>query len=211
MAALTVRLLGKEARSLVAQQVARIEERTSAEVVVTVRRHADPYPEVALRVACAFAIVAFAVYVWAPITFYDDMGFAAVFLAFVAGLLFTPGFAKRYLVSAQRLDLQTARAARAAFYDQGVGETVDRTGLLLYIAVEEQRAEVVADAGLHIGARGAEWQAAIRQVRESIKKDDLQPFSDALARLGDVLAVICPLREGDRNELPDEVDHVDAS
>jgi putative membrane protein len=79
-----------------------------------------------------------------------------------------------------------------------VHTTSGRTGLLVFIAVRERRAELVGDTGM-AGVVLGEWS---RQLEAAIG-DGPAAVAKVLASFAPALATAAPRRADDANELPD--------
>ncbi len=105
--------------------------------------------------------------------------------------------------------VRTARVRAAAlrcFRAAAERRTKGRTGILLYLSLEERRAEIIADEAIHQQVADAEWGKAmadlIGPVREGRIADGLVA---AIGDVGVLLAAHLPRTEDDVNELPDRI------
>lgn len=200
--------LDDAARKRFAETIAAVEAKTSAEVVVTVKERSSSYRHVDLAVGAVFALAVLVVYIYAPLVFDDALAVPSVVLAYVGGALLASALdlPKRLLVGAkERRSLVTA-AARAAFVEQGIATTRDRTGILVYVSLLENAVAIVTDIGVDPRAMGESWSVAVRRL-EDCAATGAAPgaFTEALLGLGEPLALALPRRDDDVNELPDDV------
>jgi uncharacterized membrane protein len=87
----------------------------------------------------------------------------------------------------------------------GIQKTVGRTGVLVYISIEDHQAAVYGDRAIHevIGDNG--WVEICNRMRERFKKDEFcDGVCEAITGIGQVLSRAFPSKEGDVNELPNE-------
>lgn len=95
--------------------------------------------------------------------------------------------------------------AREKFYELGMCETDDATGVLVYVAVKDRVTAVYAGPGIHTCCPASFWQEVTDRVAEGFGNDEpAQGLVDALGRVGDLLREHVP-GEKEENELPDEV------
>ena len=109
----------------------------------------------------------------------------------------TPGATRSRRVRARALSLFRAGAEQ---------RTVAATGVLLYLSLDEHRAELIADAGIHAKVDESVWGEAMTALVTAVK--DGRPgdgMADAVTAIGVVLAEHFPRSEGDVNELPDRL------
>lgn len=112
-------------------------------------------------------------------------------------LALTPAATKARRVRARALTLFRAGAEK---------RTIAATGVLLYLSVEEHRAELIADASIHDRVSEDHWGAAMAALVTAVK--DGRPadgMAEAVAAIGAVLAEHFPRSENDVNELPDRL------
>lgn len=196
-----------EAKKLVKGAVAAVEKQTSAEVVVAVHKIAGDYRHTSYIGGLVFAIAFLCVFLYYPEPFeytylpLEQLG------AFALGALVTSALdpLRRVLTGARQKQQAVRAAAREAFVDMGVGKTKGRSGILVYVAAFERRAEVVCDVGIDQAAIGAPLADAIKKIERSVRLDrDPERFAEALASLGPALARVLPALHDDENELSDE-------
>ena len=191
-----------------ARAVKDVEGRTSAEVVVAVRRHSGDYGAADLRFGILLALAALLAVYGLPHAF-DDAAFVldpAFF--FLLGALTAPLFPalRRILTRPARRRENVRVAARAAFVDLGVGRLTGRNGILVFASLLERSVEVIPDVGIDVAAMGQPWQEAIGRLQAALASGpDVAAFDDALRSLGPPLQRVLPRQDDDVNELPDEV------
>lgn len=200
--------LDDAARKRFAETIAAIESKTSAEVVVTVRERSSSYRHVDLAVGALFALAVLVVYIYAPLVFDDGLAVPSVVLAFVGGAFLASALdvPKRLFVRAKERQSVVTTAARAAFVEQGIASTRDRTGILVYVSLLENAVAVVTDIGVDPKVMGEPWTNAMRRL-EACAAGGATPaaVAEALLAFGEPLELALPRREDDVNELPDEV------
>ena len=112
----------------------------------------------------------------------------------------TEGFqlARRDLVAAQA-------AARREFFAHGLTGTRGRTGVLIYVALAERYAEIVADKGVRVRVEEAQWRAIVSDLLGAAGRHALgEGLVTTVERVGAVLATALPGRRSD-NERPNRV------
>lgn len=112
-------------------------------------------------------------------------------------LALTPPATRARRVRRRALDL--FRAAAEA-------RTRGRTGVLLYLSLDEHRAELIADAAIHSRVAAEVWGDAMAALLAGVKAGRTgDGMADAVARIGAVLAEHFPRSADDTNELPDRL------
>jgi putative membrane protein len=114
---------------------------------------------------------------------------------------------RRWLAGDDLLDLRTRRRAEAAFLEEEVFRTRDRTGILLFVSLFEHRVVVLGDSGINARVAPGEWDEVVRLAVEGIRRGRPgEGLAAAIAACGRLLA-----RPGlerlpdDTDELPDEL------
>ena len=196
-----------EAKERLARAVKDVEGRTSAEIVVAVRRQSGDYAAADLRFAALVALVTLLAVALLPQSF-DDAAFvvdpALFFLLALLASSRLPRLRRAFTMRTRRAE-NVRTAARAAFVDLGVGRLPLRNGVLVYASQLEGAAEVVPDVGVDQAAMGPAWTEALAGLAKAMERGpDLDAFERALRSLGPVLARVLPRRDRDANELPDD-------
>lgn len=190
------------ARKSVGEAVGDAESRTSAEIVVIVRRTSGTWREVDLAVGAVVAFGVLLVLLFHPQPFAVEAMPVDVAVAFTAGALLCaslPPF-KRALLPRKGVAAQIRAKAREAFVDQGVTRTRGRTGVLVYASMFERCVEIVVD----VGVDGKLLEAQASALSDSVRRGpDLGAFLEAVRSMGPALASALPRSEDDVNELPD--------
>ena len=199
-------MLNSGDRDAIAEAVGEAERRTSGEIVVVIDRAAGSY----LAVPVVLALTAALFVPWpllaltmtsAPRIFLLQLIAAALLLAVLLwygrGGRFVPGFVKRRHAHETALREFTAR---------GLTLTRGRTGVLLYVAVQERYAEIVADAGIDGKVDEASWKGIIEPLLSAAREDRLREGLEvAVGAIGEVLAAHAPPAADDVDELPNKV------
>ncbi len=85
-------------------------------------------------------------------------------------------------------------------------ETKDRTGVLFFILFEENKFEIIADEGINSKIPEDEWDLISESIRKNFTvKKYREGIIYVLKKIGEHLINDFPVKEGDINELPDDV------
>jgi putative membrane protein len=98
------------------------------------------------------------------------------------------------------------RRALELFRTAAEKRTRAATGVLLYLSLDERRAELIADESIHSRVEPETWGEAMADLVEEVKAG--RPgvgMARAVERIGAVLAEHFPRSADDRNELPDRL------
>lgn len=199
--------LEASAKQKVTQAIEAIEAQTSAEVVVAVRKSSGIYRHADYLVGALFALAGLLVFLFHPAPFDEDLFPLAEVAFFLTGAALCAIIAPfRRLVAGRTLREKNAKvAAQAAFYEMGISRTKDRTGILVFVALFERRAEIVPDIGVDVSGLDADWGAATQALQGAVEQGSLEQFLEGLKRMGPSLGKLLPRSADDVNELSDEV------
>lgn len=199
-------LLTQAEAAKVAEHVAQAERGTAGEIVVVLAERSDGYER--QRTAASFSatlLTALAIYTFAPSVpeLWVLCGQAPLMLLFwwLSG---RPGLT-RALVPARALHAAVRARAEQSFLEQGVTETRDRSGVLLFLSEAERRVELLADRGIHERVGADVWQALVDDVVAAIRGGHAASgITRAVDAIGARLAQHFPPAPDDTNELPNE-------
>ena len=212
--------------ALVSAAVAEAEAHTSGEIVTIVARRSDSYHDVGLSWAAAAVFIALALMAAFPAQLRAFLSMLLLdweheladwkLLTGLLGLLILKFLIVRYLLAIMPLRmLVTPKATKARrvrrraillFRTAAEARTRGRTGVLLYISLDEHRAELIADAAIHSRVAPEVWGAAMAALITATR--DGRPgdgMAEAIRQIGIVLTEHFPPRADDTNELPDRL------
>lgn len=198
----------------VRQATAEAEARTSGEIVPYVVEQVDDHLEArwaaaalgALLFTLAAELVHHLAGLWGP-----PLGLWLTLPAWIgatAGYLLAAGVPAlaRLLIPAGILERRVALRADSAFLHEEVFHTRDRTGILIFLALFEHRAVILADTGIHQAVPQEQWQQMAHDLAEGIRAGRAAAaLIETIRRSGELLAEHrLDIRPDDINELPDE-------
>jgi putative membrane protein len=208
------------------------EARTSGEIYCVVTPASSHYTEVPIAWAAAVALLAPAILLAAGVhvsipDFFSawnaDMVSEAIEMSVRRALIGTIALqAALFLATALVVEVppvhraltprrlkrhRVRRRAAEQFVAKNLHLTRARTGVLIYVSLDERMAELVADEGVAAHVEPHVWDQAMAALAEGLRRGDpASGFSSAIGLCGDVLAEHFPAKPGDNpNELPDAV------
>lgn len=219
-------LLSQADHDLVSAAVQEAERDTSGEIVTIVARRSDSYHDVGLSWAVAAVFLALALMAAFPAHLRSFLSSLLLdwdheladwkLLLGLTGLLIVKFLVVRYLLAIMPLRmLMTPRATKARrvrrraillFRTAAEARTRGRTGVLIYLSLDEHRAEIVADRAINDKVAPEAWGDAMAALIDAIRAG--QPgegLAQAVRQVGAVLAAHFPREQDDINELPDRL------
>lgn len=211
---------------LVSTAVAQAEAHTSGEIVTIVARRSDSYHDVGLSWAAAAAFIALSIMAAFPQHLRAFLSMLLrdweheladwKLLTGLLGLLILKFLVVRYLLAIMPLRmLMTPRATKARrvrrraillFRTAAEARTRGRTGVLIYLSLDEHRAEIVADRAINEKVAPEAWGEAMAALIAAIRDDRPgEGLAAAVGQVGTVLAAHFPRDHDDINELPDRL------
>lgn len=114
---------------------------------------------------------------------------------------------RRFLVGDAVLDLRARQRAQAAFLDEEVFATRDRTGILIFVALFERRVVVMGDAGINRAVPDDAWTNVVADLVDGIRANrPAEALEAAVVECGRLLTEHrLEIRPDDIDELPNEL------
>ena len=101
-------------------------------------------------------------------------------------------------------DLDSRDRAREVFAQQGVWNTEENVGVLIYLLLADRRVEIVADRGIDARVDKGEWQRLCEQMQGLFRDRRFEEGAIAGVRgVSELLLRHFPCTSAPRNELPD--------
>ncbi len=207
-------------RLQIEQRIAEAEKRTSGEIVVMVVPSSSHYPlasmlgslllAMLIAIAATFYVeIAARVYVekvfGMEIIWFFPALFSLLFMLLHEVVKRTPSL-KRLFVTPSDMKEEVEEAAIQSFYYRDLNQTVDHTGILIYISLFERKVRVIADKGINDKVNKDVWQEIVTIIVGGIRaKAQARAIATAVDRCAEILSSHFPLKPGDRNELSNEV------
>ena len=96
--------------------------------------------------------------------------------------------------------------ARRRFEKLGMTKTAHRNGVLIYIAPNLRRFQILGDAGIHEKCGDGFWKKTASTMEHHFQRGQFtEGVLAGIEKVGQLLAHHFPRHPGDRNERPDEV------
>lgn len=193
----------------VAAAVGQAETRTAGEIVPMIVEVSGEYSEARYLVTLiVLTLGSLAGWLFAPpwvldlprfLVFQLLLCMAGWFLGSIPGVV-------RLFAGSRRMEENVELAAHAAFLRQGLTETRERTGVLIYISLLERRVEILGDKGIHEKVGKDFWHEEVNKLARGIRE---RRTTDALLEvIGDIgrkLSEHFPQKGENPNELPDHL------
>jgi len=211
---------------LISEAVAAAEQGTAGEIVTIVARRSDAYHDVGLHwaILCAFLVPAFAAafpvhYEAALISLLGEWTHELplrMLLLLLLGHMILKFLVVRYLLAIPALRMfftpgstksrRVRRRALLLFRTAAEARTARLTGVLLYLSLDEHRAEIVADEAIATQVSPHVWGEAMAALVDEVRAGRIaQGMALAIDKAGVILAEHCPKSSSNPNELPDRL------
>jgi putative membrane protein len=207
------------------------EQATSGEIFCVIARRVSSYREVGLAWAAAAAMILPLLLIplgfspawlpgfsdgWqaaqlaaTPVTMAQTLGAYAliqVVIFLVVFLIHGLPIVRRLMTPASIRRHRVRKAAIQQFLAHGIHVTANRTGVLIFCALDEHRVEVVADQGIHSRVPAEVWaDVASALTRELRAGRPIEGFEAAIALSGEALSAHFPPGPDNPNELSDRL------
>ncbi|PSS57026.1 TPM domain-containing protein [Pseudomonas sp. BBP2017] len=199
-------LLSEFEQRQVAEAIARVEQRTDAELVTVLATRADDYAYIPLLWASLLALLV-------PGTVYYLGGWLSVnglliaqWLTFIAlSLLFRLPSLTTRLIPRRVRHWRASNLARRQFLEQNLHHTAGSTGVLIFVSEAERYVEILVDEGISRHLDNQVWDGIVQRFTEQVRQGQtLQGFITCIEACGELLSQHVPLTH-ERNELPNRL------
>ena len=203
--------LSTEGLNQIEESVRQAEKKTSGEIVPLIVRQSSTTGHVALAI---FLSLALAYFLWASLQDevfgFEEMSFWGVgyFLVIVllSRYLATVGWLKRWLTPKWDQKKQVEQRALLEFYQSNIKATEGKTGILLFLSLEERQAVVIADEAIAKKLPEDTWQGVVDKILQGTKSRNLAlGLSQGIELCGELLSPHFPIQPEDQNELPNHL------
>jgi uncharacterized protein len=195
----------------VSQAVAQAEARTSGEIIPMVVERSTMTGHVALQLVSLWLILILALHAFAGHYVYEYLSYGAFAMLGAVGMIgawFAAriDFLERFFTPRPDQEFEVGERAQLEFLQLKMQDTVDRTGILIFVSLLEHQCVVLADKGIASKLPPETWQGVVKQVLAGIKRGDpAQGFTEAIKTCGDLLAQHFPPNAENKNELPNKL------
>ena len=199
-------MLSTDDQTRLANIIRDVEDDTSGEIVVVVAKQADTYRAIPIL----WALLAALALPW-PLIEFTDVSASRIFMAqlgmaLVLSLILSLPNLRFLLVPQSIKRAQAHEAAAREFFRRGLTRTRDKTGVLIYVALAEHHAEILADTGIADRVGLDVWAEIVTELTGAIKAGSMADgLAGAIRRAGVILAEHAPPRFEDEDELPNKV------
>lgn len=192
----------------IAAAVKQAESATSGEIVPLIVGASDPYRHADLAGGILGQVVAVIAGLWLIPAFDYTHAIVLMVAGFLVGYVvtrFTP-FLKRALLGQKAISEEVYQRALQAFFELGIADTRDRTGVLIMVSLLERRVQVIADKGINEKVAAGSWDQLVEDVLHGIGQGSLiAGLEKAIAHCAQILGKEFPIQADDTNELGNEL------
>ncbi len=219
-------LLTEEESSRVAQAVAAAEKETGGEIATAIIAESDDYGFRELVFAIIVGVVVWTValgfpapleavlnrlfWAWEPWVLAALQGVMGMLAGLLAYLVAQIPAVDRLIVPKAVMREAVTRRARRHFVDSGTYDTIDNTGILIFISLLERRVELIADRGIHQQVDPGTWEPIVSALSRGIHEGrTAEALVEAVHACGEVLKGRVEPRAENTNELanrPEELE-----
>jgi putative membrane protein len=188
----------------IADAIRAAERQTTAEIVCVLARRSSDYAHVPALWAAFVALAA----PW-PLILFTHLPVKVIFaiqiaVFIVAAALFSLPALRAALIPRRIMRARAHRAAVEQFFARGISRTHNRSGVLIYVSLDERYARIVPDIGVAEKIPEAEWRGALDLLLGEMREKRIaEGFIAAIEESARLLSRHIP--PGGRDELPDRL------
>jgi putative membrane protein len=210
-------------RDAIEQAIVNAEENTSGEIIPVIASASARYDRAEDIFGLLFSLFCVAIG-WAlfhnntPADGWSSFNFdltailLTMFLSFIIGVLLTHLIPVLRLpfIAKKEIEEEVDRAAAAAFQHNRLRNTEDSTGILIYISLYEHQVKVIGDDGISAKLAHTDWEHICDAIIKDFKeKQYTSGIVEGINLSGKLLAEHFPIKEGDKDELANELVIID--
>lgn len=118
----------------------------------------------------------------------------------------TSGEIRVYISHSKRDD--ALEYARKRFKKLGMEKTRDRNAVLLYLVPLTRKFAILGDTAVHAKCGDRFWKETCAEFTQTVHNHSMtKAIVKTIAKIGVLLAEHFPAQPGDKNELPDQIEH----
>lgn len=111
-------------------------------------------------------------------------------------------FVQRFILGKAKLMSRVHEKACATFLMEGLTETQDRTGVLIFISLFERSVEIIGDKGIHSKLPEGAWDKSCKRLAKEIADGHLKTgLIQTIQEISALLKLHFPRKSDDQNEL----------
>jgi putative membrane protein len=199
-------MISTEDQARLAGVISDVEDETSGEIVLVIAEQAAHYRAVPLLWAMLAALVTPWPLIWLTAISTSRIFLIQLAVALAVSLVLSWPKLRFFLVPRSIKHSQAHEAASREFLRRGLTRTREKTGVLIYLALAERHAEILADTGIADRVDAGIWTGLIANLTGAIRDDRMmEGLEEAIRRMGAILAEHAPPRLDDMDELPNKV------
>ena len=199
-------MISAQDQARLAQAIGDVEDDTSGEIVLVIAEQAGHYRAIPVLWALLGALAAPWPLLWLTALSASRILLIQLAVALVLSLVLSWPKLRYALVPRSIKLAQGHEAASREFLRRGLTRTREKTGVLIYLALAEHHAEILADTGIADRVDAGIWAGIVADLTAAIGAGRLtEGLIEAIRRIGAILAEHVPPRLDDVDELPDKV------
>jgi putative membrane protein len=191
--------LDAEGARAVRQSVEQAETKTQAEIVPMIVRSSSSKGFLPFHLFLIFTLIS--------VLFFRDLPYQGVFVLILLSLplsfaLSTLAWIQRIFIPKSDQEQDVFHRAHFEFHQRKLSHTRGKTGVLIFVSLNERRAVVLADEGISQKVRENAWQETIDTLLAGIKrKKAAEGFCAAIEHCTALLCEVAPAQKENPNEI----------
>lgn len=216
-------LFSEEERSAIKQSIIELEKNTSSEIIPVVTSSSGRYDRSEDIVGLFFSLLSVSAAwclfhhnetsaSWSSFHFGLTTILLTMFFGFIFGVLLTHFFPVLNLpfITKKEMQDEVDQAAAAAFHKNKLRNTEGSTGILFYISLYEHQVRVLGDEAISAKLEQEDWQHICDAIIKGCKeKQYAEGIIEGINLSGKLLATHFPRKDGDKDELSNELIIID--
>lgn len=212
---MTDKFIEKQIDLKISKAVEKAEKKTSAEIVTIIKDKSSSYQ--IYTIMASFTMVTILTFILSiffdknSILYYFGLDNFKIFWVLLFQLaasaifynIFNLKKIKQFIIDKETKQITAEKEAFLNFITEGVDDTKNRTGVLIFISQFEHFAAIITDNGISAKIPNETWETHVKILTEYLKKKELEKgVLTIIEKITSILEKNFPRKVGDKNEKP---------
>lgn len=201
-----VMYLNENEKDLISKKIEEIESKSSTELIAVITKKSDNYKFETIFISLIFTLFI------SLISLFFEISAIKLFQIEVLSFLILYSLFNRFnktLLSFFPKKYKYQKAEEYAilqFTNLGLNSTKSKQAIMFFVSIDEKYVKILTDSAINFKIKDSYWQNIVDEFIKDVKKDDFSNgYIKAINACSEILIKEFPIKENDKNELPNIV------